>query len=112
MSAAVTEEIFFRLGLIALVSWVIASIVRRPAIHVLSLWVGNLVSALLFAAAHLPQLSGHAPGLQAALISYSTAAGLVMGAVFLRYGLVSAVVAHFTCDLVANVVPRLFATVH
>jgi len=112
LSAAITEEILFRLGLIALVSWVILSIVKRAEIRVFSLWVGNMVSALLFAVAHLPQLSGHASALHVALITYSTAAGLVMGAVFLRYGLVSAVVAHFTCDLVANVIPRLLANAH
>lgn len=37
--------------------WVIRSIVKKPAIDVPSLWVGNLLSALAFAGAHLPQLT-------------------------------------------------------
>jgi membrane protease YdiL (CAAX protease family) len=36
--------------------WIIRSLVKRSAIHQPSLWIGNLLSALVFAAAHFPQL--------------------------------------------------------
>ena len=40
LSAALTEEILFRLGLMTLFVWVIRSITKKPAIDVPSLWVG------------------------------------------------------------------------
>ena len=109
LSAALTEEILFRLGLMTFFVWVIRSIVKRPAIHVPSLWVGNLLSALLFAAAHLPQLTFQRYGwsLLIPFVTFSSSAGMIMGWVYMRYGLISAVVAHLVCDLVVNVIPRM-----
>ena len=56
LSAALTEEILFRLGLMTFFVWAIRSIVKRPAFHVPSLWIGNALAALLFASAHLPHM--------------------------------------------------------
>jgi hypothetical protein len=140
LSAALTEEILFRLGLMTLFVWAIGSIAKRPSrsnsarpglrnpgqergfgnplgaiwdplrpgIHDLSLWFANLLSALLFAAAHLPQLTFQRAGwsLLVPVVIFSSSAGIIMGWVYMRYGLVSAIVAHFICDLVAYVIPR------
>ncbi len=54
LSAALTEEILFRLGLMTSFVWAIRSIVKKPAFHVPSLWIGNALAALLFAGGHLP----------------------------------------------------------
>jgi hypothetical protein len=107
LSAALTEEIFFRLGLMTFFVWVLRSIVKKPAIDVPSLWVGNLLSALVFAGAHLPQLTYHGWGLLIPFVMFSTSAGMVMGWLYMRYGLISAIVAHFIGDLMVYVVPRL-----
>jgi hypothetical protein len=112
LSAALTEEIFFRLGLLTLFVWVLRSIVKKPAIDVPSLWVGNLLAALVFAGAHLPQLTFHGCSLLIPVVVFSTSAGMVMGWLYMRYGLVSAVVAHFICDLMVYVVPRLLAVTY
>ena len=113
LSAALTEEILFRLGLMTLFVWVIGSIVKRPAIHVPSLWFGNLLSALLFAAAHLPQLTfqRHGWSLLIPVVMFSSSASMIMGWLYMRYGLVSAIVAHFVGDLVVYVIPRLVAVI-
>jgi hypothetical protein len=107
LSAALTEEIFFRLGLMTFFVWVLRSIVKRAAINVPSLWVGNLLAALIFAGAHLPQLTVHSWSLLIPFVMFSCSAGMVMGWLFMRYGLISAIVAHFIGDLVVYVVPRL-----
>jgi Type II CAAX prenyl endopeptidase Rce1-like len=60
LSAALTEEIAFRFGLMSLFVWIIRAIVKRPAIHTPSLWIGNLLSVLVFAAAHFPQYEANA----------------------------------------------------
>jgi hypothetical protein len=111
LSAALTEEIFFRLGLMTFFVWVLRSIVKKPAIDVPSLWVGNLLSALVFAGAHLPQLTSQGWSLFIPVMIFSTSAGMVMGWLYMRYGLVSAILAHFIGDLMAYVVPRLVAVI-
>ena len=74
------------------------------------LWVGNLLSAVAFAFAHLPQLAPGASGFLVAVAAFSTAAGLAMGWLYIRHGLISAVVGHFLADVVVYVVPRLAAS--
>jgi hypothetical protein len=113
LSAALTEEIFFRLGLLTFLVWVIRSIVKKPAIDVPSLWVGNLLSALVFASGHLPQISfqRHGWSLLIPVVMFSSSAGMIMGWLYMRYGLISAIVAHFICDLMVYVVPRLVAVI-
>lgn len=107
VSAALTEEIFFRLGLMTLLVWAIRSLIKWPSINVPSLWVGNLLSALVFAGAHLPQITSHDWGLLVPVVMFSCGAGMLMGWLYVRYGLISAIVAHFLSDLVVYVVPRL-----
>jgi hypothetical protein len=113
LSAALTEEILFRLGLMTLFVWAIRSIAKRPGLDAPSLWSANLLSALLFAAAHLPQLTFQRAGwrLLISVVMFSSSAGMIMGWVYMRYGLVSAIVAHFICDLVAYVIPTWVAVI-
>jgi hypothetical protein len=113
LSAALTEEIAFRFGLMTLLVWIIRAIVKRPAIHTPSLWIGNLLSALVFAAAHFPQLELQRYGLSLLIIFVvtSSSVGMIMGWLYMRYGLVSAMVAHLVTDLMIYVIPRLAAVV-
>jgi membrane protease YdiL (CAAX protease family) len=112
LGAALTEEIFFRLGLMTFLVWGIRFIVKRPAIHTPSLWAANVLAALVFAAAHLPQLTffqTHSWTLLIPFVLVSGGAGTIMGWLYMRYGLISAVVAHLIVDLVVYVIPRLLA---
>ena len=111
LSAALTEEILFRLGLMTFFVWILRSIVKKPAIDIPSLWVGNLLAALVFAGGHLPQLTFHGRSLLIPVVMFSTSAGMVMGWLYMRHGLVSAIAAHFIGDLMVYVVPRLVAAI-
>jgi hypothetical protein len=108
LSAALTEEILFRLGLMTFFVWVIRSIIKKPVIDIPSFWVGNVLSALLFAAAHLPQLTFQRYGwsLLIPVVIFSSSAGMVMGWLYMQYGLLLAIAAHFVADLVVYVIPR------
>jgi len=108
-SAALTEEIFFRLGLLTFFVWLISSIGKKPAFDVPYLWAGNLLSALLFAGGHLPQLTSSGWSLFIPVVVFSTSVGLIMGWLYTRHGLISAIVAHAVADLVVYVIPRLLA---
>jgi hypothetical protein len=112
MSAAITEEILFRLGLVTLFVWIMRKIVKKPALNVLALWVGSLVSSLLFAVAHLPNLLAFGSAgsrLVLIIVVFSTVAGLVMSWLYIRYSLVSAMIAHFIGDAIVYVLPRMLA---
>ena len=113
LSAALTEEIAFRFGLMSLFVWIIRAIVKRPAIHTPSLWIGNLLAALVFAAAHFPQLELQRYGLSLLIpfVVSSSGVGMIMGWLYMRYGLVSAITAHLVTDLMIYVIPRLAAAV-
>ena len=109
LSAALTEEIAFRFGLMSFFVWIIRSVVTKAAIHRPSLWIGNLLSALVFTAAHFPQLELQRYGLSLLIpfVVSSTSVGMIMGWLFMRYSLVSAIAGHLVVDLVANLLPRL-----
>lgn len=104
LSAALTEEVFFRFGLLTFFVWIIRSVSKKPAFHVPSLWFGNLLSAVAFAGAHLPQLTPGGSGFLVPIVAFSTAAGMVMGWLYIRHGLISAVVGHFVADVMVYVV--------
>ena len=65
------------------------------------------MSALLFAGAHLPQVAAGGLILVVPVVVFSTSAGMVMGWLFMRYGLASAIVGHFSADFIVYVVPRV-----
>jgi hypothetical protein len=111
VSAALTEEIFFRLGLMTLFIWLIRVVVRKSSFNEPSLWIGNFLAALIFAGAHLPPiLSVDAPNwnLIILVVVFNSVAGVIMGWLYVRYCLMAAILAHFIADLVQHVIPRLF----
>jgi hypothetical protein len=112
LSAALTEEIFFRLGLIALFVWIIRFVVRKTTIEKPSLWIGNSLAALIFACAHLPHvMSTVSPdwNMVIMIIVFNSLGGLILGWLFIRYGLISAILSHFIADFVQHVIPRILA---
>jgi Type II CAAX prenyl endopeptidase Rce1-like len=90
----VTEEIIFRWGSMALlVAGAMKVFSREPAI-----WIGVVLSALLFAAAHLPAVALEAGtltvGLSVRTLIWNILLGLLFGVAFARGGLEAAMVAH------------------
>lgn len=110
LSAAITEEILFRLGLITLFVLIIRKVAKNPRLHVLSLWIGNFLAALLFAGAHFPHVLTYGSVGSTVLILiaiFSTTAGLIMGWLYIRYSLISAMIAHLISDAVVYMLPRM-----
>ena len=111
LSAGLTEEILFRLGLMTLFAWILRSFVSKSGSAEPSLSIANIFAALLFAAAHLP---GHVTAetatwnLVMGILLFNGFAGMVMGWLYARYGLLSAVLAHFLGDTVGYAIPSMF----
>jgi hypothetical protein len=106
LGAGIYEEIWFRLAAMTLVAWLLTQVTRRSTSAPGILWTANLVAALLFGAAHLPQASGVAPltpSLIAAVLVGNGCIGMACGWLYWRRGLVAAMIAHTTADLLLKV---------
>lgn len=108
IGAAIGEEVWFRFGLLTLLFWVINKRIKLTNTLVL---ICIFVTSCAFAAAHLPQL--HAYGAGTTFTVWGTmlgniAVGVLYGWSFWRYGLLVAILAHFSLDIVLHVVPALF----
>lgn len=91
--AAVMEEVIARLLLMGGIAWLA---VRRGASHGRAYGIALLGSALIFGLLHFPGFSVAA----AVLVPLNTAAGLVLGWLFWRWGLPYAILCHFIAGLV------------
>ena len=106
LGAAVAEEVWFRLGLMTLLVWSVTRLKgdRTPSAAIV--WTVIALSALAFAAAHLPQLisygAGSGVGIAGTLFG-NVLVGTLYGWLFWRRGIIAAMVAHFAVDLVLHV---------
>jgi len=102
---AIVEETLSRLFLMTVLVWVLS---KLPALNTATVFsVACLVSALGFAAGHLPTVAQTAPltrPVVTRVVVLNTLAGLVYGAVFWAYGLEHAMAAHLAADLVLQLV--------
>ena len=99
-SVAVVEEVVARLFLMSVIAWITARFVSRPRGIFLSALV---VSALLFGVGHLlgrpmPAQSAFAALYGVSVVLKSSAAGLLLGWVFWRWGLPYAILIHFAAN--------------
>jgi len=111
ISVSLTEEIFFRLGLMTLFVWILRRIISRPSFLGTPLHIGNMIAAVLFALAHLPgnvTLGTSNWDLVVGILSFNFIAGIAMGWLYSRYGLISPVISHFVADSVGYVIPIAF----
>lgn len=102
----ITEEILLRWGLMTVLLWLGWRLGQRRQGQPQKLWVAIAIvlSALVFAAAHLPYASAIGLPLTPVVISYlllqNGLFGLVAGYLYWRYGLEAAIVAHAVVHLV------------
>ncbi|YAF97248.1 MAG: CPBP family intramembrane glutamic endopeptidase [Nodularia sp. CChRGM 3473] len=114
LGAGINEEIWFRLGiltgLIELGRWLLKQDQASTALF----WSTNVISTLLFGAAHLPQFALMASGLPLAVVGVvllqNGFVGLIFGWLYWQWGLLAAMLAHVTADIAIHViVPTFFA---
>jgi membrane protease YdiL (CAAX protease family) len=111
--AGVCEEILLRLGFLTFVVWGLTRLARQVAAGPRTAWAGILVASLLFGIMHLPATSGliglTAPVI-AQVLSENGVLGVVFGWLYWRKGLIAAMTAHISQDVVTHVLFRLAAT--
>lgn len=106
------EEIECRLFLVSLFVWLLARC-RRGATLPWMFVVAIVLAALLFGAGHLPAAfaagMAHAPLAIARIVLLNALVGCVTGAIFWKWGLEHAMLAHFGADLMLHVIAPLLA---
>jgi hypothetical protein len=92
-----TEEVTFRWGLMSLIIWVAWKLSGRAAVPRWAKWVGILLSAVIFAAGHLPVVGAVIPlsaGPVLRTILLNSVAGLWLGWIFSQRHLEAAMLNH------------------
>jgi membrane protease YdiL (CAAX protease family) len=104
-----TEEILMRLFLMNLLAWLLSLVWSTPAGTpvVGAIWTANVLAALLFGLGHMPAtaaLTKLTPWVVARGVVLNGIAGIVFGYLFWQYGLLAAMIAHFTMDILVQVI--------
>jgi hypothetical protein len=110
LGAAVAEEVWFRFGLMTLLVWSVMRLLKVRKARSTVVWPIIVFSSVAFGMAHLPQLISYGAGSPFAIggtVVGNTAVGILYGWCYWKRGLVTAMVAHFSVDIVIHVLPAL-----
>ncbi|MFQ5593941.1 MAG: CPBP family intramembrane glutamic endopeptidase [Anaerolineae bacterium] len=106
----INEELLLRLGVMTLLVWLGSKLTRAAQPGAGVIWMANLLAAVLFGLAHLPATAAILP-LTAMVVTRAVVlnglAGVVFGWLYWRRGLLAAMVAHFSTDIVLHVLAPL-----
>jgi len=105
----VVEEILLRLFLVTLIIWLIGKIFgnRSGNPSYISFWISILVAAIIFGLGHLPAtsaLTAITPLVVFRAVLLNGIGGVIFGWLYWKKGLESAMMAHFTADIILLVV--------
>ena len=106
---AVIEEVMLRLFMMSLIAFLLKKLVKKEGAGIFI--VANIVSALLFAAAHLPATAmtiGTTPLIIFRCFLLNGGIGLLFGWLYRKYGLRYAMIAHGGCHVISKLIWILF----
>jgi hypothetical protein len=108
----INEEILLRLGLMSILVWIGRFISKtedgRPTLAVL--WIANILAAVLFGLGHLPATAALFPITPLVIsraIVLNGVAGIAFGYLYFKHGLETAMLSHFTADIILHVLLAL-----
>ena len=103
----VAEELMLRLGVMTFLVWLGARLTRTTEPGASVMWPAIVLTALLFGIGHLPLTAAIwplTPLVIARALLLNGIGGLVFGWLYWKRGLLAAMLAHFTADIVVHVV--------
>jgi len=109
---AIVEELLLRLGLMTLLVWVGVRLTRSEVARPVVVWFAIVTAALIFGAGHLPTtatLLPLTPLVIARALLLNGVGGIVFGWLYWKRGLLAAMLAHFSADIVLHVVAPALA---
>ena len=105
----INEEIIIRLFLMSLLVWIFFKIKRdadgKPT--KVGMWLAIFISAVIFGAGHLPAVAATTiltPILTIRIIVLHAIGGIIFGWLYWKKGLESAMIAHFSADIILHVI--------
>jgi membrane protease YdiL (CAAX protease family) len=105
----ISEEILLRLFLMTLIVWIFYKIKKtadgKPT--VIGIWLAIIISAVIFGLGHLPitgTITSITPLIVVRAVLLNGIAGIVFGWLYWKKGLESAMIAHFSADIVLQVI--------
>jgi membrane protease YdiL (CAAX protease family) len=107
----VVEEMMLRLFLMSLIAFILMKLSRKDAPTTAQLVWANIISAMLFAAAHLPATAlmlGLSPIIIFRCFLLNGGAGLLFGRLYRKYGIWYAVLAHAGVHIISKLIWALF----
>lgn len=109
----INEEILARLLALSLILWGLRKIARQqsPQASPVIFWIANLIVAGLFAAGHIPAAKAFlsiTPIVLAAILIMNGSLSLAFGYLCWKRGLEAAMLAHFSADVILQVIGPMF----
>ena len=111
----IAEEVLLRLFMLSLIVWIINLIIRRKdgKAGSITMWLSIILAAIIFGLGHLPatsqitKLTGLVVFREIALNGIG---GIVFGYLFWKKGLESAMISHFSADIVLHIITPFAAS--
>lgn len=110
-SAAIGEEVWFRLGMMTILVWLASKIFNQESPSPTIIWSILVMVSFVFGMAHFPHLASQDAANPAAMfgtLSGNVAVSIFYGWLFWKRGLLAAMIAHFSVDLGIHALPALF----
>lgn len=107
----IIEEVMMRLFFMSLIVFIIFKILKKKEIPTLVFIVANIISALLFAAGHLPStatMTTLTPVIIFRCFLFNGGLGLAFGYLYRKYGIVHAMIAHGMTHLISDILMIIF----
>ncbi len=112
----INEEVLLRLFVMTLIAWMISRIKRteegKPASA--DMWLAIIIAAVIFGIGHLPAvmaITTLTPLVIVRTIILNAVGGIIFGWLYWKKGLESAMISHFSADIVLHVMLPLIAVV-
>lgn len=108
----IAEEVLMRLFLMTLLVWIFSKIVKTGANQppAMLMWTSIVIAAAVFGIMHLPATAAVTPLTDLIVVRalvLNGLGGIIFGLLYWKKGLESAIIAHFTADIVLHVILQL-----
>ena len=110
LSAAIGEEVWFRLGLMTVLVWVTSKVFNYEKHEPTIIWSLLILVSFVFGMAHFPQLISHGAAKPFAVFGTlfgNVVVGIIYGWFYWKRGLLAAIIAHFSVDIAIHAIPAL-----
>lgn len=112
----INEEVLLRLFVMSLIAWMIFRIKKTEEGKPTStgLWLSIIIAAVIFGAGHLPAvmaITTLTPLVIVRTIILNAVGGIIFGWLYWKKGLESAMISHFSADIVLHVILPLIAVI-